>query len=130
MNGSSDSKFVTRKWNILSGQLNVNHDVGNEISYNTEVLKPNLCDYNNAYILVRSDITVIVAPAKQVSFKTCAPFSKCITKINGATIYGAEDLDIFMPIYNLIDYSSNYSERRWDEVHSFIQKMKQLILMQ
>ena len=103
---------MTRKWNIVSGQLNVNYDVGNEISYNTEVLKPNLCDYNNAYILVRSDITVIVAPAKQVSFKTCAPFNKCITKINGATTYGAEDLDMFMPIYNLIDYSSNYSERR------------------
>ena len=106
LNGSNDPKFVTRKWNIVSGQLNVNYDVGNEIIYNTEILKPNLCDYNNAYILVRSDTTVIVTPAKQVSFKTCAPYSKCITKINGATIGDAEDLDIFMPIYNLIDYSS------------------------
>ena len=46
----------------------------------------------------------------QVSFKNCAPFTKCITKIDGATIDDAEDLDLVMPIYNLIEYSSNYSE--------------------
>ena len=53
MNEASDSKFVTRKWNIVNDQSNANYDVGNEIIYNTEVLKSNLCDYNDAYILVR-----------------------------------------------------------------------------
>ena len=55
----------------------------------TDVLKCNLCDYNDAYILVRSDITV----ATQVAFKNGAPFTRCITKIDGTTIDDAEDLD-------------------------------------
>ena len=59
---------------------------------------------------VRGDITVTAAPATQVSYKNCARFTKCITKIDGATIDDAEDLDLIMPMYNLIEYSSDYSE--------------------
>ena len=66
LNEASDSKFVTRKWNIVSDQSNGNYGVGIEIIYNTEVLKSNLCDYNDAYILVRGNITVTAAPATQV----------------------------------------------------------------
>ena len=73
----------------------MNYDAGNETIYNTEVLKSNLCDYNDAYILVKGYITVKAAPpATQVSFKNCAPFTKCITKIDGNTIDDAEDLII------------------------------------
>ena len=85
LNEDSASKFVTRKWNIVNYESNTNCDVGNEIIYNTEVLKSNLCDYNDAYILVRGDITIIASPATQVAFKTCAPFAKCITKIDVTT---------------------------------------------
>ena len=46
----------------------------------------------------------------QVAFKNCAPFIKCITKINGLTIADAEDLDMVMPMYNLVKCSSNYSD--------------------
>ena len=53
LNEASDSKFVTRKWNIVNDQSNANYDVGNAIIYNAKVLKSNLCDYNDAYILVR-----------------------------------------------------------------------------
>ena len=81
-----------------------------EITYNTEVLKSNLCDYNNAYILVRGDITVTAAPQIQVAFKNCAPFTKCITNIDGTTIDDPDNLVLVMKIYNLIEYSSNYSE--------------------
>ena len=138
MNEVSDSKFVTRKWNIFNDQMtndklpkcendklsNANYDVGNEIKYNTEVLKSNLCDHNDVYILVRGDITVKVAPATQKAFKNCAPFTKCITKIDEKTIDDAENLDLVMPMYNLIEYSSNYSETNlWfyskDEVTNF-----------
>ena len=52
LNPANDSEFVTRKWNIFNNQSNVNYDVGNEIIFNAEVLKSNLCDYNDAYILV------------------------------------------------------------------------------
>ena len=77
---------------------------------------------------VRGDITVTAAPATQVSYKNCARFTKCITKIDGAKIYDAGDLDLVMPMYNLIEYSSNYFETTGS--FNFIQKMKQLILMQ
>ena len=85
----------------------VNYDVGNGIIYNTEVLKANLCDYNNAYILVRGDITIIVHQKTQVAFKNCVPFTKWITKVVGTTIDDAEDLDLAMPMYNLMEYSLN-----------------------
>ena len=57
LNKAKDSKFVTRKWNIANDNSESNHQEGNEITYNTEVLKSNLCDYNNAYILLRGYIT-------------------------------------------------------------------------
>ena len=87
---------MTRKWNIVNNQSNGNYDVGNEIIYNTKVLKSNVCDHNDVYILVWNNIIVIVAPAAQVSFKNCVPFTKCITKIDGTTIDDAEDLDLAM----------------------------------
>ena len=52
----------------------------------------------------------MAALATQVAFKNCALFTKCITKVDGATIDDDEDLDLIMPMYNLIEYSSNYSE--------------------
>ena len=58
LNEVNDSKFVSRKWNIVNDQSNANYNVENEILYNAEVLKSNLCDYNGAYILVKSDIIV------------------------------------------------------------------------
>ena len=73
-------------------------------------MKSNLCDKNDAYVFIKGDITATAAPATQVSFKNCAPFTKCITKIDGTTIDDDEDLDLVRPIYKLIEYSSNYSE--------------------
>ena len=59
LNKASDLKFLTRKRNIVNDQSNANYDLGNEISYNTKVLKSNLCHNNHTYILVRSDIACI-----------------------------------------------------------------------
>ena len=58
-NEASDSKFVTRKWNTVNDQSNANYDVGNEVIYNTKVLKSDLCDYSDAYILVKGNISII-----------------------------------------------------------------------
>ena len=111
LNVANNSKFKTRNIvkNITDDQWNENYDVGNKITYNTEVLKSNgayslngLSGLNGAYILVKDHITVTAAPATQVSFKNCAPFTKSITKIDRTTINDAEDLDLVMPIYNLI----------------------------
>ena len=79
----------------------------------TNVLKSNISDYNDAYILVRGDITVIVviaAPTKQVAFKNYAIFTIRITKTDGTTIDDAEDLYLVLPMFNLIEYSPNYFE--------------------
>ena len=58
LNETSDSKFVTRKWNIFNDQSSANYDVGNKIIYNAKVLRSNLCNCNDTYIFVRGDITI------------------------------------------------------------------------
>ena len=95
---TNDSKFLTKKWNIINDQSNANYDTGNDIIYNTEVLKSILHDYNAAYILLRVDITVTAAPVTQVSIKNCAPFTQCIKKVDGTTIDDTEDLDLVIPM--------------------------------
>ena len=111
LNEVNYSKFVTREWNIVNDQSNANYDTGNEIIYNTEVLKFNICDSNDAYILVRGDIiTTACNITIKVAFENRAPFTKCITKIYGTTIDDDEDLDLVIPMYSLIEYNSNYSE--------------------
>ena len=88
LNEENNSKFMTRKQSTVNDQSNANYDAGNEIVNITEVLNSNHYDYNDPYISVKGDITVITA---QVSFKNCAPFTSCITKIEGTTIDDAED---------------------------------------
>ena len=129
MNEANDSKFMARKWNMVYDNSKANYDVGNEIIYIMEVLKSNLCDQNDAYILVRGGITIIGHQVTQVAFKKCAPFTKCITKIDETTIDDAENLNLVMLMCILIEYSSNYSETTGQEGYGFILKMKQLILM-
>ena len=112
----------------MNDQSNANYDVGNETIYNTEVVKSNLCDCNDTYILVRGDIiTTVHNNPTQVAFKNFAPFTKCVTNIDGTTIDDAEDLALVVPVHNLIEYISNCSEttrNQWlyskDEVASNI----------
>ena len=96
---------MTGKWNIANNQSNANYSVENKIIYNIQVLKSYLCHYHDAYILVKGDITVIVVHLTQVRFKTCAPFTKCITEIDGTTVDDAEGLDLVLRMYNLLEYS-------------------------
>ena len=108
LNEASDSKFVTRKWNIVKDQWNTSYDVGNEIIYNTEMLKYSICDYNDGYILVKTIIGCNLAT--ELAFKKHAPFTKCITKIDWTTTDDVEDLDLVMLMHNLLEYSWNYSD--------------------
>ena len=109
------SKFATRKWYIINDQNNGQNGEGNEndssITFETKVIKPNLCDYSDAYILVTGDITVDGGNANtNVAFKNCVPFTRCVMHINGEHVGTAENLDIIMPIYNLLEYSVNYAD--------------------
>ena len=77
-------------------------------------MQSNLCDFSDAYIVVTRNITVIdsndVNCNKKLAFKNNAPFISYISKVNNTFIDNAEDLDIVMPMYNLLEYSKNYSE--------------------
>ena len=91
------------------------------IKFKTSMLRSNLCDYVDSYILVRGAITITGAGDdaaarqiderdKEVTFKNCAPFTECISRINNTDMDNAHDIDIVMPMYNLIEYSDNYSK--------------------
>ena len=82
---------------IKTLRIMVNYGAENEIIYNTGVLKSNICDYSNAYILVIGDITIIGRQATQVAFKSFVPFTRCIIKIDEATIDDADNLELVMP---------------------------------
>ena len=127
LNEASDSRFVTKKWSIVNVQTNTNYDAGNEIFYNTEVLKSNLCDNIDAYILARGDITNAGDNGVEIAFKNCSKFNKCIAKNDGTTIDDAEDLNLVMPMYNMLENSSNYSDTRQFMV--LLKKLKQTILI-
>ena len=68
-----------------------------------------VCDYSDAFILVTGNITVNADNDTDAAFKNCAPFSTCTTKINDIFVDEANDIYITMSMYNLIEYSDNYS---------------------
>ena len=116
----TDSKhFATKKWYIINDENNTNYGVNKDtgadnrdtIKYDTRVLKPNLCDYAEAYILVDGTIRATNAVnATRLPLKNCAPFTKCNLEINDEHVDTAENLDIVMSMYNLIEYSDNYQD--------------------
>ena len=79
------------------------------IKFETKVIKPNLCDYSDAYISVTGNIENKANNAS-ICFKNCAPFTKCITHTNDEHLETTENLDIITPMYNLLEYSDNYSD--------------------
>ena len=108
-------RFATRKWFIFNDQNNGQYGSGNEndstIKFETKVIKSNLCDYSDTYVLVTRDITVTaVAVNTNVAFKNCAPFTRCVTHINDEYVETVDNLDIIMPMYNLLEYSDNYAD--------------------
>ena len=98
------------------------YGVNCQIKFKTTILKSSLCDYSDAYILVKGTITVNNTAAaaaaaananntnKKVIFKNCAPFTNCISEINNTQVDNAKDIDIVMPMYNSLEYSNNYSK--------------------
>ena len=113
------SKFRTINWIEINDESRGAFNVNSQIKFKTTMLKSSLCDYSGACILVKGTITVNNTAAagaaanntnKKVIFKNCAPFTNCISEINNTQIDNAKDIDIVMPMYNLIEYSDNYSK--------------------
>ena len=114
------SKFRTRNWVEINDESRGTY-TSNDIKFKTTIQSSNLCDYADAYILVKRTITVTGAGDndaakrldqrnKGVIFKKWSPFTKCISRINNTDIDNIQDINIAMPIYNLIEYSDNYSK--------------------
>ena len=114
------SKFRTGNWVEINDESRGDY-ANSDIRFKTTMLRSNLCDYADSYILVKGTITITGAGAnadarnaderdKGVIFKNCAPFTKSITRINNKDIDNAHDIDIVMSMYNLIEYSDNCSK--------------------
>ena len=126
-------KFVTKKWIEFYDQPQENYNVNKEIRIKTSMLRSDLCDFSDAYIVVKGNIIAtkkhlllmilmhliikkltklllilqIIMLLVIMLFKNNAPFINCISKINGVKIDNAEDLDVVMPVCNLLEYSKN-----------------------
>ena len=113
------SKFRTRNWIEINDESRGTYNVNSQIKFKTTMLKSSLCNDSDAYILVKGTIRVNNTAAqgaaanntnKVVIFKNCAPFTNCIREINNTQIDNAKDIDIVMPMYNLIEYSDDYAK--------------------
>ena len=136
--------------NHLNLEQEIDDDVRGEYSPNkqirfkTAMLRSVSCDYSDAYILVKGHITVNNTAAdgaaanntnRKVMFKNSAPFTSYISKINNEQIDNAEYIDIVMPMYNLIEYSDNYSKasgtlwQYYKEIPAINNKMELLLIL-
>ena len=121
-NDDESQKFTTKRWYIINDQDTGNNAYGNgedstTIKFETKVIKPNLRNYSDAYISVTGNIQN--KPANSVvAFKNWAPFRTCDVTINDEHVEKAEDLDIVMPMYNLLEYSDNY-QNSTGNLHQF-----------
>ena len=106
------SKFRTRNWVEINDESRGEYSSDKLIRFKAAMLRSSLCDYSDAYILIKRNITVNNTAAegaaatntnKKVIFKNCVPFTNCTSKINNTQIFDAEHVDIVMPMYNLIE---------------------------
>ena len=113
------SKFTTKNWVEINYESKELYSTGCDIKSKTTVLRSSLCDYSDIYILVKVKITItgegdndaakrLDERNKGVLFKICAPLTICISRITSSEIDNAQDINIIMPMYNLIEYSDNY----------------------
>ena len=128
------SKFRTKNWIETNDQSRVVYNTSSDIRFRTTMLKSSLCDYSDAYIIVKGTITITQAGDdaaarktnqrnKGIIFKDCAPFINCKSELNKTEIDNAKDIDIVIPMYNAIEI--NYLETL--EVYGNITKMSQMI---
>ena len=101
-------RFITKKWVEVYDQSGGNYNVNKEIRMKTSMLRSDLYDYSDAYIFVKGDITLegdndANKRKKNIAFKNNVPFINCISKINGVKIVNAKDLNVVMPMYNLLE---------------------------
>ena len=109
-------RFITKKWIEVYDQSEKNYKVSKETRTKTLMLRTDLCDFSDAYIVLKGDITlkgdaIANKRGKNVSCKNNAPYINCISKIHGVKVDSAEDLDVVMPMYNFFECSKNYRKK-------------------
>ena len=110
------SKFRTRNWVEINDKYRGTYNANSDIKFKTSMIRSNLCDYSDAYIQVKGNITVLNTAAatkpinntKKIIFKNCALFPNCISEINNTQIDDAQYIDIVMSMHNFIEYSDVY----------------------
>ena len=110
-----DPRFETRKWYIVNSHNNGNYSRGDDVrsivKFDTEIVKPFLCDYSDAYILVTGNIKVQNGnDATRVAIKNCHPFTRASFKLNNEQVDTADNLDLTKNLYNMLEYSDNYAD--------------------
>ena len=108
-------RFVTKKWVEVHDQsARKDYNVDKKIRIKAPMLRSDLCNFSDAYIVVKGYIAVTnpddAKRSKSVAFKNNAPFINSTSKIDGVQIDNAENLDVVMPMYNLLEYSKNYKK--------------------
>ena len=108
-------RFITKEWIEVQSQSGNTYNTSKPIRFKTSMLRSDLCDYSDAYVRVKGTITVTNPNDndnfnKKLILKNNPPFISCISKINGELVENAEDLDIVVPMYNLLEYSKNYEK--------------------
>ena len=108
-------RFITKKWIEVQSQSENTYNTSKPIRFKTLMLRSDLCDYSDAYVWIKGTITVTNLNDnanfnKDLTLKNNAPFISRISKINSELVENAEDLDIVMPMYNLLEYSKNYEK--------------------
>ena len=116
LDNSTASKFLTTKFIDINDLLTGQYSVNKNIRFKTPTLRSDLCDYSNAYIVVKGTVYLLASAAnennkveKDIVLKNNAPFKSCISKIKNTVIDNAKDLNIVMPMYDLLEYSENCS---------------------
>ena len=113
------SKLKTRNWVEINDESRGTYNTNAQIKFKTTMLKSILCDYSDAYILFKGNITVNNTAGagaaanntnKRVIFKNCTPFAECKSETNNTQVDSAKYIDRVMPMYNLIEYSEIYSK--------------------
>ena len=116
-------RFIAIKWvevHDQPGSAEDRYKSSKQIRFKTLMLRSDLCDFSEAYTVVKGNITLtkdanrtfIDVRERILAFKNNVLFTKCISKINKVLIDNAEDLDVIMPLYNLLEYSKNYRKAR------------------
>ena len=111
------SKLWTKNWVEINDDVRGTYNTNSQIKFETLMLKSSLCDYSDAYILVTGTISIAAQAGdnpnngdKEVVSKNCARFTDCTREINNTHIDNTKDIDLVMLMYNLIEYTNNYSE--------------------